>query len=83
MILQAALQQINDSYIRAILEGAVTLTGSNYLLVIGAAIAGVSAIPFLNRLSAEWKLIAPGMYLGTACQSLPYAFCRQTDAGAG
>jgi 4-amino-4-deoxy-L-arabinose transferase-like glycosyltransferase len=61
LLLQAALQNINDLYIRAILEGAVELTGHNYLLVIGAAIIGVAAIPFLPRLSAEWKLIATGV----------------------
>ena len=60
LLLQVALQKIDDSYIRALLEGVAGLTGQNYLLVIGSAIIGVSVIQFLPRLSAEWKLIATG-----------------------
>ena len=61
LLLQVALQKINDGYIRAILEGAVGLAGPNYLLVIGSAIVGVSLIPFLPRISPEWKLIVTGI----------------------
>ncbi len=60
-LLPVALQHIDDGYIRAILEGAAGLTGLNYLLVIGAAIAGLSLITFLPRLPAEWKMILNGI----------------------
>ncbi len=61
LLLPVALHKIDDGYIKAILEGAMGLTGQGYLLVIGAAIIGVSLIQFLPRLSAEWKLIATGI----------------------
>jgi hypothetical protein len=61
LLLQVALQKIDDSYIRAIVEGGVLLTDQNYLLIIGAAMAGVSAIPFLPRFSLEGKLVATGV----------------------
>ena len=61
LLLPVALQKIDDGYIRAILDGATGLTGQSYLLIIGAALVGVSAIPFLPRLSDEWKLIATGI----------------------
>ena len=61
LLLPVALQKIDDGYIKAIIEGAVGLTGQGYLLVIGAAIIGVSLIQFLPRLPAEWRLIATGI----------------------
>jgi 4-amino-4-deoxy-L-arabinose transferase-like glycosyltransferase len=63
LLVQVALQKIDDLYIRAILEAAAGLTAENYLPVIGAAIAATSAIPFLHRVSAEWKLISTGVIL--------------------
>ena len=60
LLLQAALQQIDDSYLRAILEAAVVLAGKSHLLVVSAAILGVLLIQFLPRFSVDTKLIASG-----------------------
>ena len=63
LLLPVAMQKIDDSYIHAILEGAVQLTGQGYLPVIGAAMAALSLITVLPRLPAEWRLIATGIVL--------------------
>jgi len=61
LLLQTALQQIDDPYILAILQGAVELTGQPHAVIVMFAILGVSAIQFLPRCSTEWKLIATGL----------------------
>ncbi len=61
LLLPVALQYSDDSYVRALIEGCRGLTGQSYLLIIGAAIAGVALIQLQPRLSAEWKLIATGV----------------------
>ena len=61
LLLSVALHQIDDGYIKAILEGALGLTGQGYLLIIGATIAELSLIALLPRISAEWRVIATGI----------------------
>lgn len=61
LLLPVALHKIDDSYIKAIIEGALELMGESYLLVIATAIISVSVIAFLPRLPAEWRLIATGI----------------------
>ena len=59
--LHNALCAVDDSYIQALLAGATELTGQTYLFVVISAIAGVTAIQFLPRLSSAHKLIATGL----------------------
>ncbi len=61
LLLQAALQKVNDSYIRAILDGAVLLAGQSHLLVLSAVILGVVLLQFLPRFPVDTKLITTGI----------------------
>ena len=61
LLLQAALQKIDDRYIKALLEGAIVLTGETHVVIFIIAILLVAALQFLPRLPAEWKLIATGL----------------------
>jgi len=61
LLLQNAMQNISDSYIQALLVGAIELTGQTYLVVVIAAIIGIVLIQFLPRFSVDGKLIATGL----------------------
>jgi 4-amino-4-deoxy-L-arabinose transferase-like glycosyltransferase len=56
-----AMNQITDVYIKALLAGAIELTGQRHLFVIIAMLLGVLAIQFFPRFSAGGKLIATGV----------------------
>ncbi len=61
LLLQKAMHDISDTYIQALLVGAMELTGQTYLVVVIAAITGIVVIQFLPRFSVEGKLIATGL----------------------
>ncbi len=61
LLLPIALQEIDDRYIKAILEGAMGLTGETYIVTFVIATLVVAALQFVPRFSAEWKLIATGI----------------------
>ncbi|NTV06266.1 MAG: glycosyltransferase family 39 protein [Chlorobiaceae bacterium] len=61
LFLPTVMQQINDGYIKAVVTGAVELIGLTHIIIIIAAMMGVSAIQFLPRFPADWKLIATGV----------------------
>jgi 4-amino-4-deoxy-L-arabinose transferase-like glycosyltransferase len=61
LLLPTALQEIDDRYIKAILEGAMGLTGETYIVTFVIATLVVAALQFMPRFSAEWKLIATGI----------------------
>ncbi|MBZ4220450.1 MAG: glycosyltransferase family 39 protein [Chlorobium sp.] len=61
LLLPTALQEIDDRYIKAILEGAMGLTGETYIVTFVIATLVVAALQFVPRFSAEWKLIATGI----------------------
>ena len=60
-LLQIALQNIDDDFIKAILTGGVELTGVNHILIIIATMMFISAIQFIPHFSAGDKLIATGV----------------------
>jgi 4-amino-4-deoxy-L-arabinose transferase-like glycosyltransferase len=61
LLLPVALQKIDDRYIKAIVEGAMGLTGESHILIFMIATLVVAALQFLPRFSTEWKLIATGI----------------------
>ena len=60
-ILQVALQNFDDDFIKAIVTGGIELTGQNHILIIIATMFCIAVIQFIPRLSAEGKLIATGV----------------------
>jgi 4-amino-4-deoxy-L-arabinose transferase-like glycosyltransferase len=61
LLMQIALQKIDDSFIKAILTGGIELTGQNHVFIILATMLSISAIQFIPRFSHADKLIATGV----------------------
>ena len=60
-ILQVALQNFDDDFIKAILTGGIELTGQHHTLIIMATILCIAAIQFIPRVSAAGKLLTTGV----------------------
>ena len=60
-LLPIAIQNIDDTFIQAILRGGIELTGQHHILIIIATMLAITAIQFIPRFSIAGKLISTGV----------------------